>query len=67
MQIILEIIGEIIVQVIFSLPGALIRWLLTGCKKPFREILYDDSYSNNAIGVIAAVICIALTTWILRK
>ena len=65
MQIVPEIILEMIVNVIFVLPGAFIRWLLTGCKKTFREILCDDSSGNVLIGIIVIGLCIALNTWIL--
>jgi hypothetical protein len=67
MQVILEIIGEALLLFILRYPGALIRWLLTGCKRPFREVLDDDSFPNELIGVIAVVGCIAVTTCMLTS
>lgn len=66
MQIILEIILEGIALAILSYPGAFIRWILTGCKRPFREVFCDDSFPNEVIGLFALVLCIGLTTWIFR-
>lgn len=66
MPVILEIIGEMMVQIIFEIPGAFIRWLLTGGKKSFREVLCDNSSPNVFIGVIVVVLCVAIATWIGR-
>lgn len=70
MQIILEIIAEIVLSYVLNIPGAFIRWLFTGRKRPFPEVLDDDGYKNKLIGLIILIIlllCIVFTIWILEK
>ena len=52
MQSIFEIILETILLIIFSYPGAIIRWIVTGFRKPFKEYLNDDAYLNGTIGLL---------------
>lgn len=67
MQIILEIIAEIILSYVLNIPGAFIRWLFTGRKRSFPEVLDDEGYQNKLIGLIILLLCIVLTIWILEK
>ncbi len=62
METIWNIIIESIVLFLFEYPGAMIRWVLLRGKKPFRNILYDDSFPNWLLTVIA----IALTVFLVK-
>ncbi len=61
MDIILEILAEVLILTIFQFPGAFIRWVVTGCRRPFKEVLADDSYINGMIGL---VVIASLIAWI---
>lgn len=57
----MDAIFEIIMLVIFKIPGAFIRWLLTGCKKPLREFINNgDAYLDGTIGVVFVVLFVML-------
>jgi hypothetical protein len=55
MDAIWEIIIEGIVMALFTFPGAVIRWCLTGFRKRFTDVLFDDSGFNAAVGVLAVM------------
>lgn len=43
---------EFLLQVLFSIPGAFIRWVFTGCKKPMKDHLFKgDGYIDSIIGI----------------
>ena len=58
MDTILEILAEVLILMIFRYPGAFLRWVFTGCRRPFKEVLAEDAYTNGTIGlvVIASII-----------
>lgn len=60
METILEMILEIIVLVLFLYPGALVRWLFSGCRKPFSDFLKKDAYLTGTIGLLFFVLVIVL-------
>lgn len=60
METILEIIIETILLLLFIYPGAFIRWLLTACRRPFKEIANEDGYLNGTIGITAVGIIVVV-------
>jgi hypothetical protein len=48
----MEIIFEFIVYFVLGFPGALIRWLISGRKKTFKEVLTDEVFYNVTIGLL---------------
>lgn len=60
METIWEIIVEVIILIIFRYPGALIRWVFTGCRRPFKEVLQDDGYINGMLGLVVVASLIVL-------
>ncbi len=45
------IMFELIIEMLFVIPGAFIRWLFTGRKKPLKEHMFDgDAYLDGIIG-----------------
>jgi hypothetical protein len=52
---ILEIICEMILMIVFTFPGAFIRWCFTGFRKPFKDLLLDNSEFNGPVGFVAVV------------
>ena len=55
-----EIIIEAIVLLLFVIPGAFIRWMFSGFKKPFRFYLKKDPYINGSIGIVVIGLIIAI-------
>ena len=53
METIWQIISESIILILFRYPGAFIRWTFTGFRRPFKDVLNDDTYINGMLGVIA--------------
>jgi hypothetical protein len=62
-----EAIIETITLILFRYPGALIRWCLTGFRKPFKEVLNRDGYTNGVIGVIGIVVIVLFVKNIIDK
>lgn len=62
METIWAIVTETIILFLFEFPGAGIRRALLRGKKPFREVLYDDSFPNWLLTVLA----IALTAILIK-
>ncbi|OMP79097.1 hypothetical protein [[Flexibacter] sp. ATCC 35208] len=62
MDTILEIIFEVVLLVIFQVPGAFIRWVVFGCRRPFKEVLKDDGYINGTVGLVVVVGLVILIT-----
>lgn len=53
MEFILEILAEIFLVLLFQYPGAFIRSMFTGFKKPVKEIIKQDPFLNGTIGMVA--------------
>ncbi len=51
----MEFIAEIIILALFIYPGAMIRWVFTGCRRPLKDLLNDDGYMNGSIGLVVIV------------
>lgn len=48
---------ELIIEMLFVIPGAFIKWLFTGCKKPLKEHMFDgDAYLDGIIGLTTVVL-----------
>lgn len=48
---------ELILEFIFVIPGAFIRWLFTGCKKPLKNHIFEgDAYLDGVIGLAVFVL-----------
>lgn len=59
--IIMDAIFEFLVFVFFSIPGAFVRWLLSGCKRPFKNFIKNgDAYLDGTIGIITIVLIFLL-------
>lgn len=43
---------EWLFYVLIPFPGAVIRWLLSGAKRPFREVLKDPRSKNMTTGFL---------------
>ncbi len=44
---------EILIVYLFRYPGAFVRWMLTGFRTSFRDIVEKDAYLNAFIGLVA--------------
>jgi hypothetical protein len=56
----MEIIVEIILLLLCVYPGAFVRWLITGRKRPFSKFVKDDGYLNGAVGLISISLMVVL-------
>lgn len=57
----MEAIIEFIFLMIFQIPGAFIRWLLGGCKQPFKKTIEKgDAYLDGFIGLVIFILIIVL-------
>ena len=57
----METLVEIILLMIFIIPGAFFRWLMTGCKGSFKEsIKKGDAYLDGIIGITVVVLIVLL-------
>lgn len=56
----MESLVEIILLIFFVIPGAFIRWALSGFRKPFKTFIEGDGYLNGVIGMTVVVLLIAL-------
>lgn len=52
MEFIIEVLSEVIILYLFSYPGAFFLWVMTGCKKTFKEVLNSYPYGNAMLGVL---------------
>lgn len=55
---ILEAIIEAIVMFLFKFPGAFIRWCFAGFRKPYKDVLFDDSEFNGFVGLVTTVVIV---------
>ena len=46
------IIFETIIYFVLTFPSAFVRWIFTGRKKSFKEVLADEVYWNATIGLL---------------
>lgn len=53
MEALLEFLLEVVILVIFIYPGAFIRWLITGFRKPISVYIKGDPYINGVIGLVS--------------
>lgn len=57
----MESIFEVILLVIFKVPGAFFRWLFSGCKHPLRDFINNgDAYLDGVIGLTVVVLIVLL-------
>lgn len=63
MEELFELLGDIILNIIFIIPGAFIRWLIYGRRNRFKYYLENNPYSINAfLGFCTtAVIIVAIS------
>jgi len=52
MTFLLELLSEFVFVIVFQYPGALIRWLIAGRKRTFKEVLSDPFYWNVSVTVL---------------
>ncbi len=52
----LFIIGEFLGTALLSAPGAFIRWLFLGRKKPFKELYKERIRLNSYLGLITVLV-----------
>lgn len=63
----METILEIILLVIFKVPGAFFRWLFGGCKKPIKDYIDNgDAYADGIIGLTVVVLIVLLITKLIK-
>lgn len=55
MEFILEILFNILISILFKWPAASIRWMFTGFRRPFKEVLDDD---GDIIGTIELMVLV---------
>jgi len=57
----MEAIFEVIILVIFKVPGACVRWLFSRCKRPLKEYINNgDAYLDGFIGLVVFVLIVLL-------
>jgi glycopeptide antibiotics resistance protein len=60
-----ELFGNIILHIIFNVPGAFIRWLIYGRRNRFNYYLEKSPYNINALlGVCTTVVVIVAVSLI---
>ncbi len=50
------IIGEFLGVALLSVPGAFIRWLFLGRKKPFKELYKERVFLNYILGLVTVLV-----------
>ncbi|MBC9912359.1 hypothetical protein [Chitinophaga varians] len=63
----MNVISEILFLILVSFPGAFIRWIFTGFKRPFKEILFEDGNTNENIGILMFIIIVVVVCFPVRK
>lgn len=65
----MDFIIEIVLRVIFIVPGAFIRWLLGGGKKPLKHYVSNDGdgYINSTIGIFLFVFIVIFVRSVLYR
>ena len=53
METIFEIILEFLILIILQYPGAVVRWILIGRKKPIAVLLKDDFTVNASVAILS--------------
>jgi len=62
----MESIIEILLLIVFKIPGAIVRWLLSGCKRPLKNYIDNgDAYLDGSIGLVTIVLIVILLTKLL--
>lgn len=56
--------AEIIINFLFSFPGAVIRWIFSNHKKSIKEIWKDDMFTNATIGIVFFLSVIGLFVYL---
>ena len=55
----MDTLFETLLLVLCKIPGAAIRWLLAGCRKPIKEYIdHGDAYLDGMIGLTVIVLVI---------
>ena len=62
MDFLLGLVSELVIVIIFQYPGELIRWLITGRRKTFKEVLSDPFYWNVSVTVLLMAIVFLLSS-----
>jgi hypothetical protein len=60
MEWLLEFIGELLFYILFSFPGAGIRWLLHRGRIPYKKLLEDDPMYNTGAFVWFVTVVLVL-------
>lgn len=58
----LEVFFEIIFDILFSYPGAAIRWLFHGGKIPYKTLIKEDAEYNALAFFLLLAICFIIIT-----
>jgi hypothetical protein len=57
----MESIFEFLLMLLFVVPGAFFRWLLSGCKGSLKDFIKNgDAYLDGIIGITIVVIIVLL-------
>jgi len=59
----MEFLFEIIIVYLLSYPGALIRWLIGGCKKEFSGVM-EDVFWNSTVAIIFSSVVILFLVYV---
>ncbi|HCX21683.1 MAG: hypothetical protein CMB80_28450 [Flammeovirgaceae bacterium] len=65
-EIIATIFMDLILHVLFGIPGAFVRWIFIGRKRSFKEIWNDDLFLNAGIGGFAFALVVIIYILITR-
>jgi hypothetical protein len=57
-EILAYILIEVILYYVFSLPGAVIRWVATGMKKPLEVVWKSNIYLNGFVGLCFVIVVV---------
>ena len=60
----MEFIVEFLMEVLFSYPGAGVRWLLHGGKIPYKVLLLED-FTYNAAAFTLTLFILAVSVWMI--
>jgi len=60
MEEVFQIIFEFIAVAILQYPGAFIRWILSGKKRKFEDLLKEDSWTNAGVSIAVFLLFFAI-------